>query len=118
MHRCLIALTLSNIVLFQTPALAWNSYGHMSVAWVAYQKLTSKVRDKANALLAKNPDDNNWVALLPPNTAAADTNLFLFMIAATWADRIKRAAGFSEDNPAHRNECGPVSAKSRAAPPT
>src|SRR5438477_2322830 len=100
MHRSLIALAVSTIVLSQTPVRAFNSYGHMSVAYVAYQNLTPQVRDKANALLAKNPDYTNWVALLPPNTAAADTNLMLFMIAATWADRIKSAAGYAEDNPA------------------
>ena len=61
--------------------------------------------------MTKNPDFANWVALLPPNTAAADTNLMLFMIAATWADRIKSAAGFSEDNPTDINKCGPVSAQ-------
>src|SRR5439155_25645392 len=31
------------------------------------------------------------------------------MIASTWADRIKSAAGFNEDNSADRNKCGPVS---------
>ena len=79
MHRYLLTLALSTIVLSQTPVMAWNSYGHMSVAYVAYQNLTPQVRDKANALLAKNPDYTNWVALLPPNSAA-DTNLMLFMI--------------------------------------
>jgi len=63
MNRYLITLALSIIVLSQTPALAWNSYGHMSVAYVAYQKLTPQVRDKANALLAKNPDLANSNAL-------------------------------------------------------
>ncbi len=109
MNRYLITLALSIIVLSQTPALAWNSYGHMSVAYVAYQKLTPQVRDKANALLAKNPDLANCVALLPPNTPAADTNQMLFMIAATWADRINGASGLSEDNSTDRNKCGPVS---------
>jgi len=81
----------------------------MSVAYVAYKKLTPQVRDKANALLTRNRDFGNWVALLPPGTPAANTNLMLFMIAATWADRIKSASGFSEDNPTDRNKCGPVS---------
>jgi hypothetical protein len=94
-----------------TPVMAFNSYGRMSVAYAAYQNLTPQVRDKANALLAKNPDYTNWVALLPPNTPAADTNLMLFMIAATWADRIKSEAGYAEDNPADRNKCGAMSAQ-------
>ncbi len=39
MNRYLITLALSIIVLSQTPALAWNSYGHMSIAYVAYRSL-------------------------------------------------------------------------------
>jgi len=111
MQRYLITLILSTILLFQTPVLAWNNYGHMSVAYVAYQRLTPQVRDKVNALLAKNPDFANWVVLLPPGTSPAKTNLMLFMIAATWSDRIKGASGFSEDNPSAINKCGPVSAQ-------
>jgi len=85
--------------LFQTPLLAWNNYGHMTVAYIAYQKLTPQARDKVNALLTRNPDFQNWVAMVPAGTSAADKNLMLFMIAATWPDRIKTAAGYSEDNP-------------------
>ena len=66
MHRYFSTLTLSTIVLFRMPVLAWNNYGHMSVAYVAYQQLTPQVRDKANALLTKNPDFQNWVAMVPP----------------------------------------------------
>src|SRR5258708_5877809 len=64
--RSLITSPLPPIILFKPPVLAWNNYGHMSVAYVAYQRLTPQVRDKVNALLAKNPDFANWVALLPP----------------------------------------------------
>src|SRR5947208_16602910 len=111
MHRYFSTLTLATIVLFQMPVLAWNNYGHMSVAYVAYQQLTPQVRDKANALLTKNPDFPNWVAMLPAGTSDAENKQMLFMIAATWADRIKGAPGFSEDNPTDKNKCGPVSAQ-------
>ena len=33
------------------------------------------------------------------------------MIGATWADRIKSAVGYADDNPADRNQCGAVSAQ-------
>jgi hypothetical protein len=89
--------------------MPFNSYGHMSVGYLAFQKLTPQTRPKANALLAKNPDFPNWVAMIPPGTADSDTNLVLFMIATTWADRIKSAGGFTEDNPTDRNKCGPLS---------
>jgi len=35
MHRHFITFTLSTISLFQTPLLAWNNYGHMTVAYIA-----------------------------------------------------------------------------------
>jgi len=110
MHRYFITLTLSTIGLVQTPVLAWNNYGHMTVAYIAYQKLTPQARAKANALLTKNPDFPNWLAMVPAGTSAADKNLMLFMIAATWPDRIKRAAGYNEDNPSDPNKPdGPIS---------
>ena len=107
MLRFVVGLMLVGIA--PQPAYAWNDYGHMSVAYVAYKKLTPQTRNKVNALLAKNPDFPNWVALIPAGTSPADKNLMLFMIAATWADRIKGASGYSEDNPANRNLCSAVS---------
>jgi len=92
-----------------SPVNAFNSYGHMSVGYVAFQKLTPQTRSKVNALLAKNPDFPNWVAMISPGTSDSDTNQVLFMIATTWADRIKRAGGFHEDNTTDRNKCGPLS---------
>src|ERR1051325_3295197 len=109
MRRVLISLVLSLLTLLPSSVEAWNNYGHMSVAYVAYQKLTPQTRDKANALLARNPDFPNWMAMVPPGTSRADTKVMLFMIAATWADRIKGAPGFNDDNPVDRNKCGAVS---------
>jgi hypothetical protein len=103
------SILLAILALLPTSVFAWNDYGHMSVAYVAYQKLAPQVRDKANTLLKTNPDFTNWVAMLPPGTPAKDTNVMLFMLAATWSDRIKGATGFHEDNPADRNLCGPPS---------
>jgi len=63
MLRFLAGLMLVGIA--PQPAYAWNDYGHMSVAYVAYKKLTPQTRNKVNALLAKNPDFPNWVAVIP-----------------------------------------------------
>jgi hypothetical protein len=85
----------------------WDSYGHMSVAYVAYQKLTPTVRAKADALLKKNPDYNNWVKVIPSGSSQSQKNMMVFMIAATWPDRIKSAPGYHED--AANSQCGPAS---------
>ena len=70
MRQYLTTLTLATFVLLPAPVLGWNSCGHMSVAYVAYQKLTPQVRAKTDSLLAKNPDFHNWVKELPPGTPA------------------------------------------------
>jgi hypothetical protein len=74
-------------------ALAWNDRGHMTVAYVAYKQLTPTTRDRVNALLKLNPKYGDWSATVDkemPRAAADDKNLMIFMIAATWADGIKR----------------------------
>jgi hypothetical protein len=82
-----------------SPVYAWNNFGHMSVGYVAYQKLTPQTRDQANALLRKNPDFPNWEAMIPVGTSDANKDMMIFMIAATWADRIKGSSSFSDEDP-------------------
>jgi hypothetical protein len=44
-----------------------------------------------------NPDHENWLALIPAGASPDDQKALLFMIASTWADRIK-------GNPAYHND--------------
>src|ERR1700675_3297166 len=72
---------------------AWNDRGHMNVAYLAYQQLTPATRDRVKLLLKLNPKYNDWAARVDkevPGASAADKDLMIFMIAATWADGIKR----------------------------
>jgi hypothetical protein len=81
-------------------ALAWNDRGHMTVAYVAYKQLTPTTRDRVNALLKLNPKYGDWSATVHkemPRAAADDKNLMIFMIAATWADGIKRDSTYTQD---------------------
>ena len=78
-------------------AYAWNNRGHMMVAAVAYQKLTQQTKDRVDALLAFNPDRDNWFDLIPEGTSVASTKMMIFMIAATWADRIKSHPDYHTD---------------------
>lgn len=87
-HR-LCALTLALMVAFSVPAYGWGNVGHMAVAFVAYQKLTPKVRKRVDTLVSLNPKFDQWQALIPAGTSAAKKRMMLFMIAATWADQIK-----------------------------
>lgn len=82
------------------PALAWNDRGHMTVAYIAYKQLTPTTRDRVNALLKLNPKYSDWSATVDkeaPGALADDKNLMIFMIAATWADGIKRDSTYTQD---------------------
>jgi len=80
------------------PAQAWNSIGHMAVAYVAYQQLTPAVQQRVAVLLAKNPFYKKWLSYIPVGTSAADKNLYIFMMAATWPDEIKaQGSGYKMD---------------------
>ena len=88
------------------PALAWNDRGHMTVAYIAYKQLTPTTRDRVNALLKLNPKYSDWSATVDkqvPGASADDKNLMIFMIAATWADGIKRDSTYTQDGSQNGN---------------
>jgi len=88
------------IALGVQPASAWNDRGHMSVGYVAYKRLQPATRDRVNTLLKLNPKYSDWAAKVDkqmPNASADDRNLMIFMLAATWADEIKRDRSYKQD---------------------
>lgn len=89
------ALTL--ILVSSPTTYAWNNRGHMMVAAVAYQKLTQQTKDRVDALMLLNPDRDNWLDLIPAGASAARRKMMIFMIAATWADRIKSDPDYHTD---------------------
>jgi hypothetical protein len=94
---CSAVLTLALLAL---PAYGWNDRGHMSVAYVAYKRLKPAARERVNALLKLNPRYGEWVATVSKEAPVAsddDKNLMIFMIAATWADQIKRDSTYIKD---------------------
>ncbi|HTV77759.1 MAG TPA: S1/P1 nuclease [Steroidobacteraceae bacterium] len=74
-------------------AHAWDHFGHMVLAAVAWQHLTPRTRTRAGDLLKLNPDYGRWVARVPP----AQQPMIAFLRAATWADAIKHEAGYIND---------------------
>src|SRR5262249_6535010 len=75
---------------FRSTSQAWFSFGHMAVAYVAYQKLTPEKKTRVAQLLKKNPYyQTKWKAMIPAGTPADQRDMMVFMIAATWADQIK-----------------------------
>ncbi len=78
-------------------AFAWDDVGHMAVAYVAYQRLNPATKTRVDQLLRLNPDYAQWKAAVPSGTSAAQSNMLIFMMAATWPDFIKHKAGYSDD---------------------
>jgi hypothetical protein len=82
------------VALASRSALAWDGFGHIVVAAIAYEKLTPKAREKAAELLKLNPIYDKWVA----GVADREKHRTAFVLAATWPDAIKsKSAGFQDD---------------------
>ncbi len=82
------------------PSRAWNDQGHMTVAYLAYKQLNPTARDRVNALLKLNPKYADWDATIKqqlPNASQSDHDMYIFMIAATWPDQIKRDKTYTSD---------------------
>lgn len=75
------------------PVLAWNDFGHMTVAAVAWQHLRPAARHEVSKLLRMNPDYSRWIDAVVPQAR----DVTAFMRAATWADAIKHEPGYLDD---------------------
>jgi len=74
-------------------ARAWNDFGHMAVAAVAFKKLKPKAKTRAAQLLKLNPRYANWIV----GARKSDEPRIAFMRAATWADAIKSDRAYKDD---------------------
>jgi S1/P1 Nuclease len=84
-------------------ARAWNDRGHMTVAYLAYKQLTPATKARVKVLLQINPFYDRWAAAVPAGVSAADKDMIIFMLAATWADEIKGEPGYITDGPNNGN---------------
>lgn len=91
---CRMKLTIPRLLIGATllaaPAWTWSRGGHMTVAYIAYQKLTPAVKLKADELLKQNPSYLKWVEDIPDTPENKEQrSLRAFLRAALWADDIK-----------------------------
>lgn len=80
---------LLSLLLLAPSSYGWNGFGHMAVAYVAYQHLDPNVKAHADNLLRLNPLYATWKNQLPAGLPVDQQNTMLFMIAATWPDQIR-----------------------------
>jgi hypothetical protein len=93
----LVVVALVVVAGMGAPVYGWDNFGHMEVAYVAYQNLTPPAKIRVKELLQLNPKYNDWVSSVPASASAADKDMMVFMLAATWADEIKGDAQYSDD---------------------
>jgi len=72
---------------------AWDDFGHMEVAAVAFKHLKTKTKTRVAALLKLNPRYDNWVV----GAGASARERVAFLRAATWADAIKSDGQYRQD---------------------
>lgn len=86
--RCVLFLMCLGLVMtWQQVALAWNDVGHMTVARVAYEKLTDYERAAVFAMLRYHPHYREL--LLKDRPATATDAEWAFLRAATWPDHVR-----------------------------
>jgi hypothetical protein len=76
------------------PASAWNDFGHMQAAALAWQRLTPQARVRVTALLKLNPSYGRWTR----GVKAAQRDRVAFLRASTWADAIKGDSRYRNDD--------------------
>jgi hypothetical protein len=87
----------------QVPVYAWDSCGHMMVAYLAYQNLTPEAMKGANDLIQLNPNSSEWSGWVSAGAFSVDKNMMIFMLAATWPDEIKSDSSYTSDGNANGN---------------
>lgn len=75
-------------------ARAWDDFGHMEVAAVAFKNLNPKAKSRIATLLKLNPRYTNWIV----GASKSDEVRVAFMRAATWADSIKSDRAYKDDD--------------------
>jgi len=96
MQRIIRRMLVSLALFVVSPnALAWDDFGHMQVAAVAFRNLNKKTKTRVAELLKLNPRYSNWIV----GASGGDEDRAAFMRAATWADSIKSDKGYKQDDP-------------------
>lgn len=87
MRTAILLLALAGLLVPATPAAAWNAKGHMTVALLAYRKLSDSQKAQIDTLLRAHPH----YKLLLANEVPAGVNEaeWAFMRAAVWPDLVR-----------------------------
>jgi hypothetical protein len=88
MCRCPRALALTFLLVLPcSPALAWNSVGHMAVAKLAYDRLDDGQKVRVGKILRQHPHYELFLAKNRPD--GVDAGEWAFLRASTWPDWVR-----------------------------
>lgn len=83
-------ILLAVVLIFASPALAWDSVGHKLSAYISWQQMTPATREKVIKILLNAPEDSDLSALYPQDARSESARRQeLFMIAAYWSDMVR-----------------------------
>lgn len=85
----LVGPALVTVPALPRPAHAWDDVGHMTVAAIAWARLSPRARDAAVALLRAAPADAGLAQLRPNAGGPEERDRALFLRAATWPDIVR-----------------------------
>jgi hypothetical protein len=86
-----ITAILTAALLSTSSVWAWDNYGQMQVAEIAWQHLTAASGARVSTLLKLNPNYRSGIA----NAPAAKRQQVAFVMVATWPDFTKTALGYT-----------------------
>jgi hypothetical protein len=100
MRKRLLLSILAIVMAFPAAdAFAWNSPGHMTVAMIAYRRLSDRQKQQVAEVLQKHPHYEKYLTENLP--AGADKDEWVFVMASTWPDWVRPAPiGEPPKNPA------------------
>ena len=84
------------IVLSTCCVFGWNGTGHLTVAYIAYQRLLPAERTALAAILVRHPDHARWTQNIPGGNKEL-IQLAMFVRAAAWPDDIRDDPRFFDD---------------------
>ena len=87
MRRFLLVLTVLLSAFWANPLFAWNDMGHMTVARIAYDRLSDGERSVIVAMLRHHPHLHEL--LLKDKPVHASEAEWMFLRAATWPDHVR-----------------------------
>jgi hypothetical protein len=98
----ILRVVLCCAAIWSAPAKAWNNFGHLEAAAVAWSQMTLVAKKEAARLLKLNPQYDSWVQ----GVSAGRRDQVAFVKAATWPDQIKSLPDYQSDG-AHNGDIAP-----------